>query len=167
MQHAAGPLPMLTWEGTLRSIAIGLFVSALFIAGVTAGWLALNYYQPGTVGTPAHAGAISNGRPEECTNVNFSVRPRETEDRPVLLEEDWIVRGTFEAQGGFGRVDIFMRIVSPQGLELHASPKAENYDFVLPVKLRGQYTFVFDNRYSLYTSKSVAFYYCIDRGTPR
>jgi hypothetical protein len=147
----------------VRAFVLGFCIVAA-IAGAFGTWVALNYFQPGTVGTPAHAGAISNGRPEDCTNLNLSVPPRAEESHSVLFDEGWIVRGTFEAQGGFGRVDVFMRIVSPQGLELHASPRAENYDFVLPVKLRGQYTFVFDNRYSLYTAKSVGFYYCVDRG---
>ena len=77
-----------------------------------------------------------------------------------------MLRGTFEVEGGFGRVDILMRIVSPQGLEMLATPKETAYDFNLPAKIRGDYTFVFDNRYSLYTSKSVGLFYCIDRGRP-
>ena len=81
-----------------------------------------------------------------------------------MLEEDQIVRGTFEANGGFGRVDIIMRIMTPQNLLLHGTPREENYDFFFPVTLRGEYQFVFDNRYSLFTSKSVGLYYCIDKG---
>jgi hypothetical protein len=74
------------------------------------------------------------------------------------------MRGTFEADGGFGKVDIIMRIVDPQGNHLASSPRVANYDFVLPVKVRGEHKFVFDNRYSMFTAKAVGLFYCIDNG---
>ena len=126
----------------------------------------MNYYNPGTVGTPAHAGAVSNGHPETCTNVNFSVNPRGKTDRTVPLDINTLLRGTFEADGGFGRVDVIMRIIDPQGQVILATPKLSNYDFSLPPKYRGDYTIEFDNSYSLFTSKSIALYYCIDTGQP-
>lgn len=150
----------------MRSLlaAISLF---LILAGATVvGWFAMNYYHPGTVGTPAHAGAVSNGRLDQCTNANFFVRPRSKEARTVALEEGDLLRGTFEADGGFGRVDVIMRIVSPFGEEIAATQRVSNYDFTLPVKIRGEYSFVFDNRYSMYTSKSIGLFYCIDSGQP-
>jgi hypothetical protein len=45
-----------------------------------------------------------------------------------------------------------------------ASPREETYQFTFPVQIRGDYTFTFDNRFSLYTSKSIGLYYCIDTG---
>ncbi|MDP9237173.1 MAG: emp24/gp25L/p24 family protein [Chloroflexota bacterium] len=84
--------------------------------------------------------------------------------RTVLLESGDLLSGTVEADGGFGRIDVLMRIVSPQGAELYAPPKASQLDFTLAAKIRGDYSFVFDNRYSLFTPKSIGFYYCIDRG---
>ena len=150
----------------MRSVVVTIFVGGLLVAGIVGGWAAMNYFSPGTVGTPAHAGAVSNGHPEDCTNVNFAVSARSEEQRSVLLEPGEVLRGTFEVEGGFGRVDILMRIVSPQGLELLATPKETAYDFNLPAKIRGDYVFVFDNRYSLYTSKAVGLFYCIDRGRP-
>jgi hypothetical protein len=147
----------------LRTFLTLTLVLVLLGAGLAGGWIAMNYYAPSDAGTPAHAGIVSNGRPDECTNVNFSVPARRTETRSVLLGQGDLLRGTFEAQGGWGRVDILMRIVSPQGLEILASPKAENYDFTLPAQIRGEYEFVFDNRYSLYTSKSVGLFYCVER----
>ncbi len=151
----------------VRSFLLGIGMFALLIAGVGGGWIAMNGYEPGSIGTPAHAGAISNGRPDQCTNVNFSVKQRAEAKRTIPLDENTIVRGTWEVDGGFGRVDILMRIVDPQGRDTFASPKVENYDFMFPVKLRGDYTFVFDNRYSMYTAKSVGLYYCVDAGAPR
>lgn len=148
----------------MRTFVLGLALFVALSAGVAGGWWLLVRANPGAVGTPAHAGAVSNGRPEDCTNVNFGVGPRAEHEERLTLQENWIVRGTFGVEGGLGSVDMIMRIVSPQGLEIMASPKSGNYDFVLPVKLRGDYVFVFDNRYSLYTSKSVGFYYCIDQG---
>ncbi len=145
---------------------LGLFVFALLAGGVIGGWLAMNHFATGTVGTPVHAGAMTNGHPEDCTNVNFQVKPRALDVRRVVLDENTIVRGTFEVNGGFGKVDIMLRVMTPQGLETLASPKAENYDFFFPVKLRGEYQFVFDNRYSLFTAKAVGLFYCIDRGRP-
>ena len=151
----------------MRSVGIGLLVFSLLAAGMAGGWYAMNTWGTGTVGTPAHAGAISNGQPQDCTNLNFSVKPRSQASRSVLLDEGETLRGTFEVNGGFARVDVIMRIVSPQGLDVLASPKSENYDFTLTPKVRGEYTFVFDNRYSLFTSKAVGFYYCLDRLIPR
>jgi hypothetical protein len=57
-----------------------------------------------------------------------------------------------------------MRVVDPQGLEILATPKVANYDFSLPPKYRGDYALEFDNTYSLYTSKSVALFYCVEGG---
>ena len=54
-----------------------------------------------------------------------------------------------------------MRILSPQGGELHVSPRASNYDFVLSPRVGGEHKFVFDNRYSLVTAKAIGLYYCI------
>lgn len=150
----------------MRSFVVSVFVLSLLVGGVVGGWAAINYFNPGAVGTPAHAGVVSNGHPETCTNVNFAVKARGEARRSVSLQAGDLLRGTFEAEGGFGAVDVLMRIVSPQGDEILASPKKTAYDFSLPAKLRGDYTFVFDNRYSLYTSKSVGLYYCIDRGGP-
>ena len=150
----------------MRSVAIGLFVATLLICGVAGGWVAMNRYAPGSVGTPARAGALSNGHPEDCTNVNFSVNARAQTSRPVSLKKGNVLRGTFEADGGFGRIDILMRIVSPQGLEIYAPPKTSNLDFTLPAQIDGDYTFVFDNRYSMFTSKAIGLYYCIDKGRP-
>ncbi len=148
----------------MRTAFVGLALMLLLAGGMAGGWVALNYASPGSLGTPAHAGAVSNGHPEQCTLVDLSVRARSQAEHRVLLEPGWILRGTFSVEGGFGRVDVFLRIVDPQGLDVLASPRADHYDFVVPVKVRGEYRLVFDNRFSLYTSKSVGMYYCIDRG---
>ena len=150
----------------MRTFVLGLFVFALLTGGVIGGWYAMNRIASGSVGTPAHAGSITNGHPEDCTNVNFQVKARAFEVRRLLLDENTIVRGTYEVNGGFGQVDIMMRIMTPQGLQLAAFPRAGNYDFMFPVKLRGEYQFVFDNRYSMFTAKAVGLFYCIDRGRP-
>ena len=141
-----------------------LFITLVVLglpAAAMGAWYVLNNTTPGDVGTPAHAGAVSNGKPEDCVTVQLSVDARSKTQHTVLLDEGDIVRGTFEADGGFGRVDIMMRIVSPQGGELHVSPRESNYDFVLAPRVAGQYTFVFDNRYSMVTAKAVGLFYCI------
>ncbi len=148
----------------MKTFVAGILVFVLLAGGIVGGWIALNNYHPGSLGTPANAGAVSNGHPEECTNVDFPVKARGEHSEKVSLDENWIVRGTFGVEGGLGNVDILMRIVDAQGLDMFASPKAANFDFVFPVKLRGDYTFVFDNRYSMYTAKSVGLFYCIDKG---
>jgi hypothetical protein len=145
------------------SLLAGLFV--LLSAGIAAGGVAMNAFYPSDPGTPAHAGAVSQGRPEECTNLAVNVKPRAESRRAVLLEEGNLLRGTFEADGGLGRVDIFLRVVDPQGLDILASPRAQSYDFTFPAKIRGEYVFVLDNRFSLYTAKSVGLFYCIDDGS--
>jgi emp24/gp25L/p24 family/GOLD len=150
----------------MKTLLVGGFVFLLLAFGVGSGWVAMNYFNPGTVGTPAHAGAVSNGRPQDCTNVDFNVRPRAEARRTVSLDAHELLRGTFEADGGFGRVDVIMRVVDPQGQEIFSTLKVSNYDFSIPPQYRGDYTLVFDNRYSLYTSKSIALYYCIDTGQP-
>ena len=150
----------------MRTFLLGLFVFALLAAGIAGGWAAMNWYYPGSVGTPAHAGGISNGHPELCTNVNFTVKARGTTTRAIPLDTGDLVRGTYEADGGFGRVDILARILSPQGDELAVFPRASNYDFTLSAKYRGDYAIVFDNRYSLYTAKSLGLYYCVERAHP-
>lgn len=150
----------------MRTLLVGGFVCLLLGFGIGAGWVAMNYFNPGSVGTPAHAGAVSNGHPQDCTNVNFTVKPRGETRRTVSLELNTLLRGTFEADGGFGRVDVIMRVVDPQGQEIFATQKVSNYDFSIPPKYRGDYTLLFDNRYSLYTSKAIALYYCIDTGQP-
>jgi hypothetical protein len=160
-------MPILLREARVRTFLLLIVICALLAGGTAGGWWAMNYYAPGNVGTPAHAGSVSNGRPEQCTNLNFNVMARSSVKRDVTLDEGDLVRGTFEVNGGFGRVDIFLRVTSPQNLEILASPKAENYDFNFPAKMRGTYTFVFDNRYSLYISKSVGLYYCVEKQLPR
>jgi hypothetical protein len=143
----------------------GLFLILLLVLGLPAtagaGWYGLGRMSPGEVGTPAHAGVISNGRPEECTTVNLSVRARSTTEHRLFLGEDQVLRGTFEANGGFGGVDIMMRIVTPRGGEALVSPRDTNYDFVLIAEIPGEYTFVFDNRYSMVTAKAIGLYYCV------
>ena len=67
-----------------------LLLAALFVllsAGLAGGWVAMNAFYPSDPGTPAHAGAISQGRPEECTNLAVNVKPRSESRRTVLLEE--------------------------------------------------------------------------------
>jgi hypothetical protein len=150
----------------VRSFVALSVLACLLAAGVGGGWVALNYWNPATIGTPAHAGVVSQGQPEDCTNVSLNVRARSQATRTVVLEEGHLLRGTFEAHGGFGRVDIFLRVKDPQGLDILASPRAENYDFTFPAQIRGEYVFILDNRFSLYTSKSVGLFYCIDDGTP-
>lgn len=150
----------------MRTLVFGIFVLALLTAGITGSWVAMNHANPGSVGTPVHAGALSNGHPEDCTNLNFSVPSRGQTKRPISLKKGSVLRATFEAHGGFGRVDVLMRVLSPQGAEMYAPPKAATLDFSLPVQIDGDYVFVFDNRYSLFTAKSVALYYCLDNGRP-
>lgn len=157
-------MPTIPWGVAVRSFIISMFLLAALVAGLAGGWVAMNYYNPGTVGTPAHAGVVTNGRPEDCTNVNFVVNPREVAERAVYFDKGVIVRGTFEANGGFGRVNLLLRVRSPQNDDILASPKAENYDFYFPVRSHGEYRFIFDNRYSMFTSKAVGFFYCVDRG---
>jgi hypothetical protein len=144
-----------------------LFIVMLLVIGLPAslmaGWVILSNTSPGTVGTPAHAGAVSNGKPEGCTTVDLQVRARSKAETKILLADQQVVRGTYEADGGFGHVDILMRIESPQGDEIFVSPKKSNYDFVLAPRIGGEYTFVFDNRYSLVTPKAIGLYYCIAR----
>lgn len=146
--------------------AVGIIVAVALVLGLGLGgaWWALKYGAPGSVGTPAHAGAVSQGRPQDCTSLNVNVRAGAEATRQVSLREGDYVRGTFEADGGFGSVDVLMRLVTPQGAEILVSPRASNYDFTFPAKISGTYTFVLDNRYSLFTSKSVALYYCVERG---
>ncbi|TAK65736.1 MAG: emp24/gp25L/p24 family protein [Dehalococcoidia bacterium] len=150
----------------MRTFLLGLFVFALLTVGVVVGWAAMNTYHPGSVGTPAHAGGISDGHPELCTNVNFVAKARGSTTRTIPLDVGDLVRGTYEADGGFGRVDILARVLSPQGEELAVFPRASNYDFTFSAKERGDYAIVFDNRYSMYTAKSIGLYYCIDHAGP-
>jgi hypothetical protein len=150
----------------VRTFLLGLLVFALLTAGVVGGWTALNTYHPGSVGTPAHAGGISNGHPERCTNVNFVVKSRGSTTRAIPLDVGDLVRGTYEADGGFGRVDVLARLLSPQGDELAVFPRASNYDFTFSATYRGDYAIVFDNRYSMYTAKSIGLFYCIDHAGP-
>ena len=148
----------------MKSLLIGTFVSGLLVAGLIGGWVAMNYYYPGVAGTPTHAGVVSNGEVDDCVNENFSVRPRQLVERKVLFEQPGLARSTFEAHGGIGRVDILLRVKDPQGLDIYASQRVDTEDFTFPVPISGEYTFVFDNRYSLYTSKSVGLFYCLDTG---
>ncbi len=151
----------------MRTFVLGVMLFGLLAGGIVGGWVAMNRLAVGSVGTPAHAGALSNGHPGDCTNVNFQVKQRAVATRTVMFAENTIVRGTFEVNGGFGTVDVIMRIMTPQGLLLHRSPRAENYDFFFPVEVGGEYEFVFDNRYSMFTSKAIGLYYCIDDGSRR
>ncbi len=146
----------------MKSILIGIFVSGLLVTGLIGAWVAMNYYSPGSAGTPAHAGVVSNGQLEDCVNENFAVRPRQFVERKVTFEQGGLVRGTFEAHGGVGHVDVLLRVKDPQGLDIYASPRVDTEDFTFPVPIRGEYTFLFDNRYSLYTSKSIGLFYCFD-----
>jgi hypothetical protein len=150
----------------VRTFLLGLFVFALLAAGIAGGWAAMNSYQPGAVGTPAHAGGISNGHPELCTNVNFVVKARDSTTRTIPLDVGDLVRGTYEADGGFGRVDILARVLSPQGEEMAVFPRASNYDFTFSATYRGDYAIAFDNRYSMYTAKSIGLFYCIEHAGP-
>lgn len=148
----------------MKTLGITIILGFALTVGIAGAWLAMNHYAPSQVGTPAHAGAVSQGRPDQCTNVNLNVRARGETEHIALLPKSALVRGTFEANGGFGRVDIFLRVVSPQGLDILASPKTDQYDFTFPVREDGAYVFVFDNRHSMWTSKSVGLYYCLDTG---
>ncbi len=148
----------------MRSILIGIVVSGLLVTGLIGGWVAMNYYNPGIAGTPTHAAIVSNGQVEDCVNENFAVRPRQLVERKVLFEQGGLARGTFEAHGGLGHVDILLRVRDSQGLDIYASPRVDMEDFTFPVPIRGEYTFVFDNRYSIYTSKSIGLFYCFDPG---
>lgn len=132
-------------------------------AAMVGGWVTLSRVEPGKVGTPAHAGAISNGRPEDCTTVDLTVRARAETSTKVHLANGDVMRATYEANGGFGTVDILMRIVSPNNEVLLEAPKSSNYDVVVSSRADGDYTFVFDNRYSLITPKAIGFYYCIPK----
>jgi hypothetical protein len=147
----------------------GTLLAVVLVLGGALGacWIVFNEWSPGTIGTPAHAGAVSDGNPQDCTNLNLTVKARSEATRALPLQEGDYVRGTFEADGGFGRVDILLRLVTPMGDQILESPRAENYDFTFSAQVRGTYTLVLDNRYSLYTSKNVALYYCIERETPR
>jgi hypothetical protein len=141
-----------------------VFIAALVVglpALAIAGWLILANTSPGTIGTPAHAGVVSNGRPQDCTTVNMVADARGSVEYVLLAQQGQIVRGTFEANGGFGRVDIMMRLMSPNQEEMLVTPREHVYDFQFATKADGGYTFIFDNRYSLVTKKAIALYYCI------
>src|SRR3990172_7725818 len=141
------------------------FVVLLLVVGLPAalvgGWVIIAQVEPGEVGTPAHAGPISNGKPEECTTIDLSVKARSTATATVHLDNRQVMRATYEVNGGFGRVDIMMRIVSPNNEVLLEAPKASTYDFVLSAPPHRDYSFVFDNRYSLVTPKAIGFFYCV------
>jgi hypothetical protein len=147
----------------LKTFMAAAGLTVLLAVGLAVSWWAMNHYNPGSIGTPAHAGAISHGKPEECTNVSFNVGPRSKVERTVMLETGELLRGTFEANGGLGRVDIFLRVRNAQNEEILASPRAQSYDFTFPARNRGEYVFIFDNRFSLFTSKGVGLFYCIDK----
>lgn len=141
-----------------------LFIVVLTVgvpAAAAGGWILLNNTSPGLVGTPAHAGVVSNGKPEDCTTVDLAVKARSTTQTVVSLQGGQVVRGTFEVNGGFSNVDILMRVMSPNNEQLLLSEKKSNYDFVVSGKVGGDYTFIFDNRYSMITPKAIGFYYCI------
>lgn len=148
----------------MKTAVLFVFVLLLLVAGAGGGWVAMNYFNPGTVGTPVHAGAVSQGAIGECTNLNFHVKPRAMAERAIILPGEGLVRGTFEVQGGIGRVNILMRVKDPQGSEILASPRSETYDFTFPLHIHGEYTFVFDNRFSLYTAKAIGLFYCVGTG---
>lgn len=145
----------------MRSLLIILTIVLGLPAAMIGGWLILNNVDPGRVGTPAHAGVISNGRPEDCTTVDLTVKARSKVETKVLLSEDQVLRGTFEADGGFGTVDIILRVTDPRGGELLVSPRKAAFDFVFPAEIPGEYTFTFDNRYSMITPKAIGLYYCV------
>ncbi len=130
-------------------------------AALVGGWVTVSRVEPGKVGTPAHAGAISNGNLEECTTIDLSVKARSTTTATVHLANRQVMRATYEVNGGFGKVDVLMRIISPNNEVLFESPKSSNYDFVVSARADGDYSFVFDNRYSMITPKAIGFFYCI------
>lgn len=141
-----------------------LFILLLVLGlpgGMIGGWLILNNVDPGRVGTPAHAGVVSNGEPQDCTTVDLTVKARSSVSTKILLQENQVLRGTFGVDGGFGSVDIMLRITNPRGDELLVSARESNYDFVFPAELPGDYTFIFDNRYSMITPKAIGLYYCV------
>ena len=146
----------------MRTFFVASMLAVVLAGGLAGGWYAMNYYNPGSIGTPAHAGAISNGRPEECTNVAINVKPRSYKEHTVVFQTGQLVRGTFEVNGGLGRVNIFLRVRSPQNEDILASPRAENYDFSFPVRSHGEYVFLLDNRFSMFTAKAVGLFYCVD-----
>ena len=148
----------------MRTFVLGMMLFGLLAGGIVGGWAAMNRFSAGAVGTPAHAGSLTNGHPEDCTNVNFQVKARTVAVRSILLQENTILRGTYEVAGGFGHVDIILRINTPQNLELARFNRAETFDFMFPVQISGEYQLVFDNRYSLFTSKAVGLFYCVDKG---
>ena len=148
----------------MRTFVLGLMLFGLLAGGMVGGWLIMNRVAAGSVGTPAHAGSLTNGHPEDCTNVNFQVKARSVVVRSILLQENSILRGTYEVDGGFGKVDIILRINTPQSKELAHFNRAENFDFMFPVQISGEYQLVFDNRYSMFTPKAVGLFYCIDKG---
>ncbi len=147
----------------MRVLMLVVLLTVGLPGAAVAGWVILNNVSPGVVGTPAHAGSVSNGKPAECTTVDLSVKARAKTQTLISLQSGQVVRGTFEVNGGFSNVDILMRVMSPNGKELLLSEKKANYDFVLSAKITGDYTFVFDNRYSMITPKAIGFYYCIPR----
>src|SRR6185437_6356109 len=107
----------------------GTLAAVVLVLGGALGacWIVFNEWSPGTIGTPAHAGAVSDGNPQDCTNLNLTVKARSEASRELPLQEGDYVRGTFEADGGFGRVDILLRLVTPMGDQILESPRAENY----------------------------------------
>jgi hypothetical protein len=147
----------------VRTFGVLAVVGSLLGAVIGAGWFMLAHASPGSIGTPSHAGVVSQGRLQDCTNVNLAVGPRSYEKYFVVLDQKQQLRAAVEAHGGFGRVDVMLRIIDPQGSEIHVSPRFTSYTVTVPAQVRGEYAFVFDNRYSIFTAKSVAFYYCVDR----
>ena len=146
----------------MRTLFIGTFLVFALGAGLGVAWWAMNYYAPGKIGTPAHAGVVSQGRPEQCTNVALTVRARSAVEHRVVLQTGSLVRGTFEVNGGIGRVDVFLRVRSPQNEDILASPRTDNYDFTFPARSHGEYVFLFDNRFSIFTSKAVGLFFCVE-----
>lgn len=140
-------------------------IGILIAAGLLVGGGILAYFLYGQlrteiipIVTEAHAYAGPDGA--SCETMAFNLERRQMGRMSVMAEKGQSIVGRFVVHGGLNG-DVAFRVYAPHSRMVMDEGRNQELDFNIPARIRGEYVFEFDNRFSMLTEKDVELTYCL------
>lgn len=137
-----------------------LILIGLIIVGASVSYLLYGELHSETVAIEAAAEPVVGPDGSACETMAFRLESRRLGQLYVRAGEGQSISGRFSVQGP-PENDVILRVYSPHNRLVLQNTKRHQLDFSITAVIRGDYLFQFDNRFSIFTDKTIDFAYCL------
>lgn len=137
-----------------------LILVGLVIAGGGTAYVLYGQLPTETVAIEAARQPVVAPDGAACEAIVFDLGSRHLGNLYIRAGEGQSIDGRFAIRGP-SHEDVIFRVYTPHNRLVLNGRKVHDLDFSFPAVIRGDYLFQFDNRFSVFTGKTIELTYCL------